>query len=180
MTPSNIRSDLRSFLSEHAVVRGEVVLSSGQTAQWYADLRRATLDGRAARWVGALMLELTQGWDYDAVGGLTLGADPIALATSIEANRYGRRMSAFIVRKEGKRHGMGKRVEGPDIVGRRVLVVEDVSTTGSSALTAVDAVLAEGATVVGVAALLDRGGSAAVTAAGLEFRAAFVPADLGV
>jgi orotate phosphoribosyltransferase len=173
-------AELQRVLRDHAVVAGEVVLSNGATANWYADVRQATLSGLAARWVGEVMLELTADWEYHAVGGLTLGADPIAIAMAMVAGLRGRQLDAFIVRKEPKRHGLQRRIEGPPIGGRRVLVVEDASTTGASALSAVEAVRKAGATVVGVAAVLDRGGSAGVSRAGLAFRAAYQPEDLGV
>jgi orotate phosphoribosyltransferase len=174
------RTELQRVLRDRAVVSGEVVLSNGFTTNWYADLRQATLGGRTARWVGEVMLELTADWQYDAVGGLTLGADPVAIAMAMVAGLRGRQLDAFIVRKEPKRHGLQRRIEGPPVGGRGVLVVEDTSTTGASALTAAEAVRAAGVTVVGVAAVLDRGGSAGVSRAGLAFRAAYQPEDLGV
>ena len=176
--PAPAVAQLRAFIREHAVVRGPVVLSSGATADWYADLRQATLSGTAARRLGPAMLDLTEEWEYESVGGLTSGADPVALAMAIAAADRGRRLDAFIVRKEAKRHGLQRRIEGPPISGRRVLVVEDVSTTGSSALTAVRAAREAGAVVVGVAAVLDRGGSVAIAAAGLGVRSLLQPTDL--
>lgn len=171
------RERLLELIRESAVVRGRVTLSSGQEADWYVDLRRVTLHHEGAGLVGRVLLELTRDWDYDAVGGPTLGADPVAAAM---LHASGGRLDAFVVRKEGKAHGMMRRVEGPAIVGRRVLVVEDTSTTGGSPLGAVQAVRAEGAEVVGVALVVDRGAQAAVTAAGLELRAAYGVADLGI
>jgi len=171
------RDRLLELIRESAVVRGRVTLSSGQEADWYVDLRRVTLHHEGAGLVGRVLLELTQDWDYDAVGGPTLGADPVAAAM---LHASGGRLDAFVVRKEGKAHGMMRRVEGPAIAGRRVLVVEDTSTTGGSPLGAVEAVRAEGAEVVGVALVVDRGAQAAVTAAGLELRAAYGVADLGI
>lgn len=171
------RDRLLHMIREIAVVRGRVTLSSGQQADWYVDLRRITLHHEAAPLVGRVMLELTADWDYDAVGGPTLGADPVAAAM---LHAGGGRLDAFVVRKEGKAHGMKRRVEGPDIAGRRVLVVEDTSTTGGSPLGAVAAVRAVGAEVIGVALIVDRGAQAAVTAAGLQFRAAYGVTDLRV
>jgi orotate phosphoribosyltransferase len=155
-----------------------VILSSGREADYYVDLRRVTLSGAAAPLVGRVMLELTADWDYDAVGGLTLGADPVAAAMLHAAAASGRRLDAFVVRKEGKAHGLQRRIEGPDVAGRRVLAVEDTSTTGGSVLTAVDALRDAGADVVGVAVLVDRGARAAVTARGLEYRAGYAVGDL--
>ncbi|MFF5213998.1 orotate phosphoribosyltransferase [Micromonospora sp. NPDC000442] len=169
--------DLRKFISDLAVVHGRVVLSSGREADWYVDLRRVTLHHRAAPLVGRVMRELTADWSYDAVGGLTLGADPIAFAMLHAA---GRPLDAFVVRKAGKAHGLQRRIEGPDVAGRRVLAVEDTSTTGGSVLTAVEALREAGAEVVGVAVIVDRGAGDAVRAAGLPYRAAFTLADLGL
>jgi orotate phosphoribosyltransferase len=169
---------LREQIVELAVVRGRVVLSSGREADWYVDLRRITLHHSAAPRVGRVMLDLTGDWEYAAVGGLTLGADPVA--TAMLHAGAGRPLDAFVVRKEGKPHGLQRRIEGPEVTGRRVLVVEDTSTTGASALAAVDALRAAGAAVVGIAAVVDRGGGAAVRAAGLDFRAAYTLADLGL
>ena len=109
---------------------------------------------------------------------MTLGADPVAVAMLHEAHQRGRALDAFVVRKEGKAHGLQRRIEGPDVAGRRVVAVEDASTTGGSVLTAVDALRDAGADVVGTAVVVDRGAGAAVRAAGLEFRAAFTLTDL--
>jgi len=174
------RSLLREQIAELAVVHGRVVLSSGQEADWYVDLRRITLHHSAAPRVGRVMLDVTSGWEYDAVGGLTLGADPVAVAMLHTAAQAGWDLNAFVVRKKGKAHGLQRRIEGPDVAGRRVLVVEDTSTTGSSALAAVDAVRDAGATVAGVATVVDRGGGDAVRKAGLPFRAAYTLGDLGL
>jgi orotate phosphoribosyltransferase len=174
------QDDLRKLITELAVVHGRVVLASGREADWYVDLRRLTLHHAAAPLVGRVMLSLTADWDYDAVGGLTLGADPVATAMLHAAADGDRRLDAFVVRKAEKSHGLRRRIEGPDVAGRRVLVVEDASTTGQSPLTAVDALRGAGAEVVGVAMIVDRGGGAAVRAAGLPYRAAYTMADLGL
>jgi orotate phosphoribosyltransferase len=174
------RDELLGVIRERAVVRGPVTLSSGQRADWYVDLRRVLLDGSAAPLAGRVMLETTTDLGFDAVGGLTLGADPVALAMMHAAAGQGRKLNAFVVRKESKAHGLQRRIEGPDVTGRRVLAVEDTSTTGNSVLTAVDALLEAGAEVVGVAVLVDRGARPAVTARGLPYRAAFELSDLGV
>ena len=133
------------MIKQLAVVHGEVILSSGQRADWYIDLRRVLLDGRAAPLAGRVMLDTTGGLDFDAVGGLTLGADPVATAMLHAAAARGRKLDAFVVRKTEKAHGLQRRIEGPDVAGRRVLAVEDTSTTGSSVLTAVDALEEAGA-----------------------------------
>jgi orotate phosphoribosyltransferase len=174
------RDDLRKLISELAVVHGRVVLSSGREADYYVDLRRVTLHHAAAPLVGQVMLDLVSDWDFDAVGGLTLGADPIATAMLHAAAARGRALDAFVVRKTEKAHGLQRRVEGPDVAGRRVLAVEDTSTTGGSVLTAVEALRDAGAFVVGTAVIVDRGAGAAVHDAGLAYRSAFSPADLGL
>ncbi|MFU8872361.1 orotate phosphoribosyltransferase [Micromonospora sp. SL4-19] len=172
--------DLRKFITELAVVHGRVVLSSGREADWYVDLRRVTLHHRAAPLVGRVMRDLTADWDYDAVGGLTLGADPVAVAMLHAGADGDRPLDAFVVRKAGKAHGLQRRIEGPDVAGRRVLAVEDTSTTGGSVLAAVEALREAGAEVVGVAVIVDRGAGDAVRAAGLPYRAAYTLADLGL
>ena len=155
------------------------MLSSGREADYYVDLRRVTLHHQAAPLIGQVMLELTADWSYDAVGGLTLGADPVA-AAMLHASAARPALDAFVVRKSEKQHGLQRRIEGPSVGGRRVLAVEDTSTTGSSVLTAVEALRADGAEVVGVAVIVDRGAGDAVRAAGLEYRAAYSLADLGL
>ena len=183
MTAELVAADWAALLAEitgKAVVRGRVVLSSGREADWYVDLRRVTLDGRAAPLVGRAMLAATADLEYDAVGGLTLGADPVATAMLHAAAAAGRPLDAFVVRKEGKAHGLQRRIEGPDVAGRRVLAVEDTSTTGGSVLTAVEALREARAEVVAVAVVVERGAAAAVAAAGLPYRWVFSLADLGV
>jgi orotate phosphoribosyltransferase len=174
------RSELLGAIRAKAVLHGDVVLSSGERANWYIDLRRITLDGRAAPLAGRVMLEVTADLDYDAVGGLTLGADPVAAAMMHAAGAQGRSLDAFVVRKSEKAHGLQRRIEGPDVAGRRVLAVEDTSTTGNSVLTAVDALVEAGADVVGVAVIVDRGARPRVTERGLPYRAAYELADLGL
>ncbi len=172
------RAELAELVRELAVVHGRVTLSSGREADYYVDLRRATLHHAAAPLIGRLLRELTADWDYSAVGGLTLGADPVA--TAMLHARTG--LDAFVVRKAAKAHGMQRQIEGPDIVGRRVLVVEDTTTTGNSPLTAVAALRAAGATVVGVATVVDRatGADAVIAEQGLEYRYLLSLADLGL
>lgn len=174
------REDLRKLIIDRAVVHGRVTLSSGGTADHYVDLRRITLHHAAAPLVGDVMLDLVAGWDFEAVGGLTLGADPIAAAMLHVAGARGRALDAFVVRKSEKTHGLQRRVEGPDVAGRRVLAVEDTSTTGAGVLTAVEAVRQAGGQVAGVAVIVDRGAGEAVQAAGLEYRFAFSLNDLGL
>lgn len=173
------KSRLAELVRELAVVHGKVTLSSGREADYYVDLRRATLHHEASPLIGRLLRELTADWDFTAVGGLTLGADPVA--TSV-MHAPGRPIDAFVVRKAAKAHGMQRQVEGPDVVGKRVLVVEDTTTTGNSPLTAVRALREIGAEVVGVATVVDRETDAAtvIAAEGLEYRSVLGLADLGL
>ena len=176
----------REALIEHirnlAVIWGKVTLASGREADYYVDLRRVTLDGAAAPLVGAVMRELVAEWDFEAVGGRTLGADPVAVAMLHDAAGSGRRLDAFVVRKESKAHGLQRRIEGTEVAGRRVLVVEDTSTTGGSVMTAVEAVREAGGEIVGVAVIVDRdtGAREKIEAAGLPYRYAVGLADLGL
>jgi orotate phosphoribosyltransferase len=177
------RAALLRQIQDKAVVHGKVTLSSGKEADYYVDLRRVTLDAAAAPLVGQVLLDLTADLAYDAVGGLTMGADPVATAMLHAAAARGRTLDAFVVRKEAKAHGMQRRVEGPEIKGRRVLVVEDTSTTGGSPLTAVEAVREAGAEVVAVATIVDRATGAAEKieqGAGVPYVYAYGAAELGL
>jgi orotate phosphoribosyltransferase len=176
------RARLLELIRANAVVHGRVTLSSGAEADYYVDLRRITLDGEAAPLVGRVMLDLTGDLDYDAVGGLTLGADPVATSMLHARAASGGRLDAFVVRKAGKAHGLQQRIEGPSVAGRRVLVVEDTSTTGASPLDAAHAAEEAGATVVAVATIADRATGAAerFARAGLEYRHVFGLSDLGL
>ena len=176
------RDQLLAQIRDKAIVRGRVTLASGREADYYVDLRRITLDGSAAPLVGEVLLALTDDLAYDAVGGLTLGADPVAAAMLHVASARGRLLDAFVVRKSEKQHGLQRRIEGPLVAGRRVLAVEDTATTGDSVLTAVEALRDAGADVVGVAVLVDRdtGAREKVEAQGLGYRYAFGLDDLGL
>jgi orotate phosphoribosyltransferase len=180
MLMSNDRDALLAQIKDKAVVHGKVILSSGREADYYVDLRRITLDGEAAPLVGRVLLDATADLDYDAVGGLTLGADPVGAAMLHAAAARGRTLDAFVVRKQGKAHGLQRRIEGPDVKGRRVLAVEDTSTTGGSVLTAVEALREAGAEVVGVAVIVERGAAPAIEEAGLPYHQVFTSADLGL
>jgi orotate phosphoribosyltransferase len=174
------RDDLLELITAKAVVHGRVTLSSGAEADYYVDLRRITLDGTAAPLVGRVMRQLTADVEYEAVGGLTLGADPVAAAMLHAAAADGARLDAFVVRKVGKAHGLQRRIEGPDVRGRTVLAVEDTSTTGGSVLDAVAALREADAHVQAVAVIVDRGARPFVEAAGLRYLAAYDRADLGL
>ncbi len=176
---SSDRQELADLVRRLSVMRGQFTLSSGKQADYYVDLRRATLHHRAGALIGRLMRQLTDDWEYAAVGGLTLGADPVATAVM---HAPGRPIDAFVVRKSVKAHGMQRLIEGADVTGRRVLIVEDTSTTGASALTAVHAVHNAGGEVVGVATVVDRATGAAevIQAEGLRYRSLLSLADLGL
>jgi orotate phosphoribosyltransferase len=176
----SIKSELIEQIKQKAVVHGKVILSSGKEADYYVDLRRVTLDAVAAPLVGQAMLEATKEFDYEAVGGLTLGADPVATAMMHEAKKQGRILNSFVVRKEGKAHGLQRRIEGPDVKGKRVLAVEDTSTTGGSVLTAVEALNEAGAIVVGVAVVVDRGAGKKIEGAGLKYVSVVSLQELGL
>ena len=179
---STERARLARLITELAVVHGKVTLASGKEADYYVDLRRATLHHAAAPLIGKLMRQLTADWDYVAAGGLTLGADPVATAMLHSAAADGVVLDAFVVRKESKQHGLQRRIEGIDVAGQRVLAVEDTTTTGGSVLTAVDALEEASATVVGVATIVDRdtGAREAIEARGLEYRSLLGLGDLGL
>ena len=174
------KDQLREEIIKKAVVHGKVILSSGKEADYYVDLRRVTLDHVAAPLIGEVMLELTKDLKYDAVGGLTLGADPVATAMMHTAAKQGKALDSFVVRKAEKAHGLQRRIEGPDVKGKRVLAVEDTSTTGGSVLTAVEALNEAGAIVVGVAVIVERGAAPKIQEAGLEYRAAYQLSDLNL
>src|SRR5918997_965786 len=179
---SSDRDALLEHIKAKAIVRERVTLASGKEADYYVDMRRITLDGAAAPLVGRVMLALTEELAYDAVGGLTLGAAPVATAMLHAAAAQGRVLDAFVVRKEGKAHGLQRRIEGAPVQGRRVLCVEDTSTTGGSVLTAVQAMREAGAEVVGVAVIVDRdtGAREAIESEGLAYRFAVSAHDLGL
>ncbi|HUN33310.1 MAG TPA: orotate phosphoribosyltransferase [Trebonia sp.] len=174
------RDLLLAGIKEKAVLHGDFVLSSGQHATTYVDLRRVLLDGRLSPLAGRVLLDATADLDYEAVGGLTLGADPVAYALLAAASNRGTPIDAFVVRKAEKTHGLQRRIEGPDVSGRRVLAVEDTSTTGASVLAAVEALQQAGAEVAGVAVLVERGARPKIEERGLPYRAVFELADLGL
>lgn len=176
---------LIELIKELAVVRGRVTLSSGLEADYYVDLRRATLHHEAAPLIGKVMLKLLADngiKDIDAVGGLTMGADPVATALLHQAAGQGIALDAFVVRKQAKAHGMARQVEGPSVEGKRVVVLEDTSTTGGSPLTAAEALKAAGAIVIAVATVVDRntGAKEAIEAAGYPYLTAITLEDLGL
>jgi orotate phosphoribosyltransferase len=177
------RSQLASLIKDNAVFFGDFTLTSGAKATYYIDLRRVSLDHRVAPLIGDVMVDLIADIpDIAAVGGLTMGADPIASAVLHRGVLKGKSYDAFVVRKEPKDHGRGKQVEGPDLEGKRVIVLEDTSTTGGSPLAAAAALEKVGATVVAIAVVVDRntGAKEVIEAAGYEYRAAISLSDLGL
>ena len=179
------KARLVELINELSVVHGKVTLSSGIEANYYVDLRRATLHHEAAPLIGQVMLELLDNSgikDFDAVGGLTVGADPVATAIMHQAAAKGRAIDAFVVRKAPKEHGLGKQVEGPDVSGKKVVVLEDTSTTGASPLTAARALEKAGATIVAVATVVDRatGAREVIEDAGYRYLSAISLQDLGL
>lgn len=173
MKLSEIAAELLNLAQERgALTFGDYVLSSGQLSSYYFDGRRLTLDPRGAYLTGKAFLRMLQDYDVDAIGGPTLGADPIVTAVALTSGLEGRPISAFIVRKESKEHGMGKLIEGPLEPGSRVAIVDDACSTGASLFHAVDAAEADGHDVVVVLAILDRhqGGSDELRRRGYEFR----------
>ena len=176
---------LVELIKELAVVHGRVTLSSGLEVDYYVDLRRATLHHEAAPLIGQVMLDLLDAngvTDFVAIGGLTMGADPVATAVMHQAAARGRAIDAFVVRKAAKAHGMGRQVEGPDVAGKNVIVVEDTSTTGGSPLTAAEALVKAGANVIAVATVVDRdtGAQKVIEDAGFKYFTAVTLDDLGL
>jgi orotate phosphoribosyltransferase len=180
------RARLLELIRELAVVRGKVILSSGAEADYYIDLRRITLHHEASKLVGQVMLALLDEGgisDIQSVGGLTMGADPVGTAVMHAAADAGHAVDAFVVRKAQKSYGMGRQVEGPEVRGRRVVALEDTSTTGGSALAAVEALRTAGAEVAAVAVIVDRdtGAKERIEAeAGVPYLFAFSKNDLGL
>lgn len=182
---SSDKPRLIELVKELAVVHGKVTLSSGIEADYYVDLRRATLHHEAAPLIGKVMLDLIDSANLghiDAVGGLTMGADPVATAILHQAAARGRVLNAFVVRKQAKQHGMARQVEGPDVAGKNVVVLEDTSTTGASPLTAAEALQNAGANVLAVATVVDRntGAREAIESKGFRYYSAISLSDLGL
>ncbi|KXZ59301.1 orotate phosphoribosyltransferase [Microbacterium sp. AG790] len=176
------RRALVDLIAAEAVFHGDFTLSSGKKATYYVDMRKLTLDHRAAPAIGRLVLDAVRDLEVDAVGGLTLGADPIANAVMHASVAAGTPVDAFVVRKEPKDHGRGRQIEGAEVAGKRVVIVEDTSTTGGSPLKAAEVVAAAGAEIVAVVTVVDRktGAQAAVEAAGYEWRSIIDLDDLGL
>ena len=180
---TDAKQQLIDFISADAVFHGDFTLTSGKKATYYVDLRKVSLDHRVAPLIGQVMLDLIAPVaDVSAVGGLTMGADPIAAAVMHQGAARGLAYDAFVVRKEPKDHGRGRQVEGPDLAGKRVIVLEDTSTTGGSPLAAIEALLKVGAEIAAVAVVVDRntGARERIEAAGYPYLAALGLDDLGL
>ena len=179
-----LRDTLKDVLLSRSVRRGDFVLASGRRSSFYIDARLTTMSGEGLAVIGGLGLDrlAVRGWTPRAVGGLTLGADPVAYALALTARRRGQLLDAFTVRKQPKDHGTGKRIEGCFVAGYPVVIVEDVLTTGSSAREAITAVEREGGHVLGVLAVVDRqeGGREAIERAGYLVEAFVTASDLGL
>lgn len=177
------RQRLIEYISADAVFHGDFTLTSGKKSTYYVDLRRVSLDHRAAPLIGRVMVDLIADIpDVAAVGGMTMGADPIAAAVLHQGAAVGKNYDAFVVRKEPKDHGRGRQVEGPDLAGKRVVVLEDTSTTGGSPLAAIEALKKVGAEIAAVAVVVDRdtGAKEIIEAAGYPYFYAIGLADLGL
>jgi orotate phosphoribosyltransferase len=177
------RQQLIDLIKADAVFHGDFTLTSGKKASYYVDLRKVSLDHRVAPLIGQVMLDLIADIpDVAAVGGMTMGADPIASAVLHQGAARGAAYDAFVVRKEPKDHGRGRQVEGPDVAGKRVIVLEDTSTTGGSPLAAIEALKKLGAEIAAVAVVVDRntGAREVIEAAGYPYFAAISLVDLGL
>jgi len=179
------RTRLLELVTELAVVRGQVTLSSGEEADYYVDLRRITLHHEAAPLVGAVMSEMLDeaGVSFETTGGLTMGADPVGAAIMHHNAGQGRPVDTFVVRKAQKDYGMQRQVEGPSVEGRKVVILEDTSTTGGSALAAVEGVRKAGGEVQAVAVLVDRDTGAKERVeqeAGVPYLFAYSKSELGL
>lgn len=180
---TDVKQQLIDYISSEAVFHGDFTLTSGKKATYYVDLRKVSLDHRIAPLIGQVMLDVIKEFDgVTAVGGLTMGADPIATAIMHQGAARGLAYDAFVVRKEPKDHGRGKQVEGPDLAGKKVIVVEDTSTTGGSPIKAIEALRKVGAEVVAVAVVVDRatGARDVIEAEGVPYRYAIGLDDLGL
>ena len=180
---TDARARLIDSIAAEAVFHGDFTLTSGKKATYYVDLRKVSLDHRVAPLIGQVMIDLiSEIPDIAAVGGMTMGADPVAAAILHQGAARGLAYDAFVVRKEPKDHGRGKQVEGPDLAGKRVVVLEDTSTTGGSPLAAIAALEKVGATIAAVAVVVDRdtGAKEIIEAAGYPYYSAIGLADLGL
>jgi orotate phosphoribosyltransferase len=177
------REELHALVKERALQFGDFLLASGQRSTYYFDGKQVSLDSRGAYLMALLMLDLMSDWETDAVGGMSIGADPITGAVCAVAGAQGRALAGVIVRKEPKARGTRRQVEGPIADGARIVIVEDAVTTGGSSIKAIEALRREvKAEIVGLVALVDRmeGGKENLGAAGCEMRSIFTVRDFGI
>lgn len=180
---TDAKQQLIEFIKADAVFHGDFTLTSGKKATYYVDMRRVSLDHRVAPLIGQVMVDLIKDVEnVAAVGGLTMGADPIAAAVLHQGVLLGKSYDAFVVRKAPKDYGRGRQVEGPDLEGKRVVVLEDTSTTGGSPLAAIEALKKVGAEIAAVAVVVDRatGAKEIIEAAGYPYYYAIGLSDLGL
>lgn len=182
MTPEYDPQRLIELVKQHALQFGTFTLASGKTASFYLDCRKLTLHPQGANQIAAGMLHLLGDAPPNAIGGMAIGADPISAATITLAGQRNLDLLGFIVRKEAKQHGTGRQVEGPVVAGMSAVIVEDVVTSGGSALKAVDAAREFGLQVDRILAVVDRleGGREAIEAAGLKLQTLVTVRDLGI
>ncbi|HXV28489.1 MAG TPA: orotate phosphoribosyltransferase [bacterium] len=181
MDETSLKEELLKLIKAKAVVRGERTLASGQKTDFYIDGKQITLDPQGILLTAKLIIALLQGTQADAIGGPTIGADPIAAAVSLLSSQTGHPLKAFIVRKEAKKHGMQKMIEGPLIQeGDRVIMVEDVITTGGSVLNAIQEIEKLKAKVVKVICLVDRNQGAEGILSRYQYSPIFALGDLGL
>ena len=181
MDEIKLKEELLTCLKEKAVMRGERTLASGKKSNFYIDGKQVTLDPYGIFLTGKVILSMLHGIHADAIGGPTLGADPIAAAVALLSSQTGKPIKAFIVRKEAKQHGMQKMIEGPALkAGDRVIMVEDVITTGGSVLNAIKEVESLGCQVVKVICLVDRGEGGAELLAPYQYSPIFTLKELGI
>lgn len=178
---AKLKEELLALINEKAIIYGERKLASGKISHYYIDGKQVTLDPQGLFLIGKLVLNMTHGLNADAIGGPTLGADPIAAAVSLLSSQSGKPVKAFIVRKAAKDHGMQRAVEGPELQeGDRVVMVEDVVTTGGSILQAIQEVEKKKAKVVKIICLVDRNEGAGETLGAYSYSPIFELTDLTI
>lgn len=182
METQDNRNRLLELIKKDALFKGDYTLSSGKKSSYYIDLRLITMSAEGAYLIANILFDELKDDNIDAIGGLTMGADPIAAAYAAISFMRGKPASAFIIRKEEKKHGKGKLIEGPLKKGARVVIVDDVATSGGSLIKAIDAAETEGCTVVKAMSLVDRneGASAELAKRGYLLRSLYNLKDLGV
>ncbi len=181
MNEQTLKEELLNTIKEKAIIHGERKLASGKISQYYIDGKQVTLDAQGLFLAAKIILQLAQAVRATAVGGPTLGADPLAAAVSLLSSQSGAPLKAFIVRKAAKEHGTQKMIEGPNLsAGDKIVMLEDVITTGGSVLKAIKEVEATGAKVVKTICLVDRNEGAAEILANYNYSPIFTLRELGL